>query len=98
MMTYSNYGMALPCYIVKKFSAMEYFDYVKKHIFTDLKMTRSTFQQPIPSELSSDMTEAYRYISGEYEQADFEFLPTPAGGMSSTAHVMVYFMLFYLIG
>src|SRR5690625_4284464 len=44
------------------------------------------------------MTEAYRYISGEYEQADFEFMPTPAGGMSSTAHDMAHFMIAYLNG
>lgn len=44
------------------------------------------------------MNKAYRYVSGTYQQTDFEFMPAPAGGMSSNARDMAYFMMNYLNG
>ncbi|MFW6035997.1 MAG: serine hydrolase domain-containing protein [Halothermotrichaceae bacterium] len=43
------------------------------------------------------MTQAYRYVEGEYKSGSFEFIPPyPAGSMSSTASDMANFMIAHL--
>jgi hypothetical protein len=59
-------------------------------------MKNSTFHQPLEEELLPNMARAYRLVDGEYLEGDFEFLPEPAGGMSSTASDMTRFMIAYL--
>ena len=44
------------------------------------------------------MAQGYRYVNGEYRKGDFEFVPEPAGSMSSTASDMARFMMAYLQG
>ena len=42
------------------------------------------------------MAKPYRYVDGEYKEASFEYMPAPAGGMSSSASEMAKFMIAYL--
>ncbi|MDT9724101.1 class A beta-lactamase-related serine hydrolase [Xylanibacillus composti] len=95
---YSNYGTALAGYIVEQVSGMPFADYVEQHIFAPLGMEYSTFRQPIPEDLAGHMAQAYRYVDGEYREGAFEFLPGPAGSMSSTAGDLARFMLAHLQG
>lgn len=98
VMAYSNYGSALAGYIVQRVSGMPFAEYVEQHIYHPLGMTSSTFRQPLPEEIATDMAKAYRFFDGEYLEGAFEFLPEPAGGMSSSGADMSAFMLSHLQG
>lgn len=96
VMAYSNYGSALAGYIVQRVSGMPFAEYVEQSIYQPLGMTSSTFRQPLPEELVPHMARAYRWIDGQYLEGAFEFLPEPAGGMSSSGADMSAFMLAHL--
>jgi Beta-lactamase class C and other penicillin binding proteins len=98
VIAYSNYGTALAGYIVEQVSGMAFADYVEEYLYSPLNMEHSTFRQPLPDHLAGDMTKGYRYVDGEYRQGDFEYMPEPAGSMSSTASDMAQFMLAFLQG
>ncbi len=98
VIAYSNYGTALTGYIVEQVSGMPYTDYVEENIFKPLKMNHSTFDQPLQKGHSINLAQAYRYIDGKFKEGKFEYVPAPAGGMSSTASDMATFMLAYLQG
>ncbi len=96
MLAYSNYGTALAGYIVEQISGLPYSTYVEDNIFSKLDMHHSTFEQPLPETLLKKSVIAYRFVEGDFLEADFEFLPEPAGAMSSSASDMANFMIAYL--
>lgn len=82
---YSNYGVGLASYIVQRVSGEPFARYVQDHIFAPLKMTHSSFDQPVQKPLANMVSEGYR---GDTEKPPmgFEiFSPVGAGGVSSTA-------------
>ena len=94
---YSNYGAALAGYIVARVSEMPFDEYVATNILKPLGMTHSTFQQPLPSELASDMSTGYLFNGVHNDARGFEFLPpVPAGALSATATDMATFMIAHL--
>ncbi|HEY1562631.1 MAG TPA: serine hydrolase domain-containing protein [Caulobacteraceae bacterium] len=89
---YSNYGASLAGYIVQRVSGEKFEDYVERHIFAPLGMSRSTFVQPLPGALSPDMSVGYK-MSGEPGDG-FEIISMPpAGSLSSTGDDMAKFMI-----
>ncbi len=98
VIAYSNYGATLAGYIVQRVSGEKFETYIAKHIFEPLKMTHSTFVQPLPARLVPLMATGYLNAS-EDETKSFEFVDTaPAGSSSSTGVEMAHFMLAYLNG
>ncbi|OEF97065.1 serine hydrolase domain-containing protein [Desulfuribacillus alkaliarsenatis] len=95
---YSNYGTALAGYIVELISGVPYAQYIEENIYRPLNMKNSTFRQPIPDELTENMSKPYRYLNGEFVEGKFEFMTEPSGSMSSSAVDMAKFMLAYLQG
>ena len=94
---YSNYATALSGYIVERVSEMPFEQYIATNILQPLQMQYSTFQQPLPAELSSQMSKGYNYLNGEYIEGSFEFVVgTPAGALSSTGLDMANFMIAHL--
>ena len=94
---YSNYGAALAGYIVERVSGMPFADYVETHIFKPLDMQHSSFRQPLPPKLMTDMSTGYFNSGGRNDARGFEFLPpAPAGALSATAPDMARFMLAHL--
>jgi CubicO group peptidase (beta-lactamase class C family) len=82
---YSNYGVGLASYIVQRVSGEPFEQYVQNHIFGPLKMTHSSFYQPIQKELAGFVSEGYRGDTTK-KAVGFEMLnPVGAGGLSSTA-------------
>lgn len=82
---YSNYGVGLASYIVQRVSGEPFERYVQEHIFAPLRMTHSSFYQPIQKELAPFVSEGYRGDSTK-PAVGFEMLnPVGAGGLSSTA-------------
>jgi CubicO group peptidase (beta-lactamase class C family) len=98
VIAYSNYGATLAGYIVQRISGEKFEDYIAHHIFAPLKMTHSTFVQPLPANLAPLMATGYLNAS-EGKTKPFEFVDTaPAGSSSSTGIDMAHFMLAYLNG
>lgn len=92
---YSNYATALAGYIVERVSGRSFDEYIVENIFKPLKMTRSTFSQPLSTELAGLMSNGYRV--GSDEPGPFEVInPYPAGSLSSTATDMAQFMMAHL--
>jgi len=95
---YSNYGSSLAGYIVERVSGIPFARYIEENIYEPLDMGSSSFRQPLPHQLSPNMTNAYRFIDGEFKKGKFEFMSEPAGSMSTTASDMGRFMLALLQG
>ena len=89
---YSNYGAALAGYIVQRVSGEPFERYVQEHIFAPLGMTRSTFDQPLPSQFKDLVSQGYRAAS--MPPQPYELVATvPAGSLAATAADMAHFML-----
>ena len=92
---YSNYATSLAGYIVQRVSREPFDQYVERHIFAPLGMSRSTMRQPLPAHLKPLMANGYR--SGQDEPIAFEFVaPAPAGSLSASGEDMARFMIAHL--
>ena len=91
---YSNYGASLAGYIVERISGLPFAETIEKTIFSPLGMSHSSFRQPLPADLTSDMSYGYNFFQDQYLKCGFEYVRDyPAGGMTSTAVDMAQFML-----
>ena len=82
---YSNYGVGLASYIVQRVSGEPFPQYVREHIFAPLKMTHSSFDQPLQKPLADSVSQGYRGDTTK-PPVGFEILsPVGAGGVSSSA-------------
>jgi CubicO group peptidase (beta-lactamase class C family) len=87
---YSNYGAGLASYVVERVSGVPFEQYVQEHVFTQLGMAHSTFQQPLPANFAGVPSQGYG--ADTRKPVGFEvFLPSGAGGASSTAADMARF-------
>jgi CubicO group peptidase (beta-lactamase class C family) len=98
VMAYSNYATALAGYIVQRISGMPFEQYIEMNIFSPAGMKNSSFYQPLPENFARGLVSAYRMVDGEFRKGEFEFMPAPAGGMSTTAEDMAFFLLRNLQG
>src|SRR5882724_6640322 len=57
--SYSNYGFTLAGYIVERVSGEKFERYIENHILKPLRMTNSTFDQPLPPQLAPQMSKGY---------------------------------------
>ena len=97
---YSNYGAALAGYIVERVSNEPYADYVERHIFAPLKMTSTTFREPLPPAFAARLVTGYKLDGGRLVAKGPEYMSAvmPAGSSSSTGPDMARFMLAILNG
>ncbi|WP_245756830.1 serine hydrolase domain-containing protein [Halogranum rubrum] len=96
---YSNYGAALAGHIVAEEYDTSFTGYANEHVLEPLEMQNSTFEQPVPPELSSRVATGYSYQDGAYQPQEFEYFGmAPEGSMSATATDMGHFMLAHLNG
>jgi CubicO group peptidase (beta-lactamase class C family) len=97
IVAYSNYGAALAGYIVQRVSGEPFEVYVARHILSPLQMTRATFVQPLPLDLSRSLSQGYDEASAA--PRPFELVELiPAGGLSTTADGIAHFMIADLNG
>src|SRR5437867_607621 len=93
--SYSNYGFSIAGYIVERVSGEKFERYIDNHILKPLRMTNSTFDQPLPTALTPQMSQGYR--NAAKKPRDFEFVQaSPAGALTTTAADMTRFMLAFL--
>jgi CubicO group peptidase (beta-lactamase class C family) len=98
VMAYSNYGPALAGYIIERVSGKGFETYMRDHVFNPLGMESSNFSQPLPESLNNRLVQAYRKAGEDFLPGRFEYMPAPAGGLSTTAADMARFMLAHLNG
>jgi len=79
--SYSNYGFTLAGYIVERVSGEKFERYIDNHILKPLRMTNSTFDQPLPPQIGLQMSKAYRNAS--QKPRDFEFVQAAPAGAGS---------------
>lgn len=95
IIAYSNHGTALAGCLVEEISGMPFADYIKRHIFAPLDMTRSTFVWP--PDLMADMAVGYRRQNGTLQPvAPYYRHFGPAGELKTTAADISHFMLAHL--
>jgi CubicO group peptidase (beta-lactamase class C family) len=95
IVAYSNYGAALAGYIVERVSRERFEDYVAHHILTPLGMRHATFVQPVPPNLTADLSKGY--IARSLAPSPFELVELrPAGGLSASGADMARFMMAHL--
>ena len=93
--SYSNYGFTLAGYIVERASGEKFERYIENHILKPLGMNHSTFDQPLPTQLASQMSKGY--LGASKKPRDFEWVQAaPAGALTTTAADMTRFMLAFL--
>src|SRR5712664_1972014 len=93
--SYSNYGFSVAGYIVERVSGEKFERYIDNHILKPLRMTNSTFDQPLPPQLAPQMSKGY--LTASKKPRDFEFVQAaPAGALTTTAVDMTRFMLAFL--
>ncbi|MQA12414.1 MAG: serine hydrolase [Pseudonocardiaceae bacterium] len=94
---YSNYGAALAGHIVSRVSGESYADYMRRHLFDPLGMTRSTAAQPVPDDLVHDIARSYDPETNPPEPIPFTFdtMP-PDGSIIATPADMARFMIAHL--
>jgi CubicO group peptidase (beta-lactamase class C family) len=97
IVAYSNHGTAIAAYIVEQVSGKSWDDYVEENILTPLRMSHTTFRQPVPQRLSANISKGYTYSCGEFQVKDFVYVPlAPVASASTTASDMANFMIAHL--
>ena len=95
---YSSPGMALAGYLVEQTSGVTFAEYIDENIFQPLGMSRSSFKQPPPSRLASDLAKGYTYKKGSYKlySTDYLSIIPPAGDFYTTASDIAHSMIAHL--
>ena len=99
MTSYSNFGAALTGFIIEEVTGIKYEDFIEENILKVLDMNRSSFDQPLPLNLTEDagVPTGFYYDDHRFYEGIFEYISIiPAGGMSTTADDMANFMLAHL--
>ena len=92
---YSNFAAAMAGYIVARVSGEPFDDYVEKHLLQPLQMRSSTFRQPLPESLKTNLSNGYQAAS--LPPKAFELVgPAPAGSLSAPGDEMTHFMIAHL--
>jgi CubicO group peptidase (beta-lactamase class C family) len=92
--SYSNYGYALAGYVVESVTGKPFADYERDEILTPLGMTRSSFVQPMPSELERDAAISYRCLTVSCVPITPDYRSAyPPGGLVTTASDMSRFLI-----
>ena len=93
-MSYSNYATGLAAYIVERVSGQDFNTYVEENILAPLEMENTTFRQPVPASLQSQLAKGYAFVNGTFKPHAFEYIQLyPAGSISSSVVDMAKFMI-----
>ncbi len=95
--SYSNHGTAIAAHIVEVVSGISFYDYVQQKIIGPLKMSSTSFEQPLPEGLKKYMSSGYRVENNILKKQGFEFVPLyPVGAASASAESITHLMLAFL--
>ncbi|XKK36922.1 beta-lactamase family protein [Nocardiopsis sp. ARC36] len=89
---YSNYGIALAGYVVEVVSGTPFPEYVDQNVLAPAGMESSTFEQPLPEDLASRLSEGYATDEDPPIERFETVSDSPAGALTSSATDMAAFM------
>ncbi|NJR22454.1 MAG: serine hydrolase [Richelia sp. CSU_2_1] len=94
---YSDVGMNLAGYLVEEISGIPFAEYIDKNILQPLNMRRSSFVQPLPPQLASNLAGGYKYQNGTYQRRPFAFSNTvPGNALMATGTDIAHFAIAHL--
>ncbi len=97
--SYNSSGTALAGYLIEEASGLPFAQYVAENILEPLGMDSTTFEQPLPDALATNLATGYTYTDDGYEAAPIYYAQEPPeGGLSATAADMAAFMSAHLQG
>src|SRR5207245_10400976 len=79
VVSYSNYGFTVVGYIVERLTGEKFERYIDSHILKPLRMTNSTFDQPLPVALTPQMLQGY--FAAAKQPRDVDFVQPAATGV-----------------
>jgi len=95
--SYSNHATAIAMLVVEQVSGVPWERYIEENILNPLGMAQTTFSQPVPAALASDLSRGYTWSDGRYTEQPFEYVPlAPVGAASASAEDMARFMAAHL--
>jgi len=95
--SYSSHTIALLGYLVQRISGEPFNDYIDRHIFQPLGMTRSSFRQPPPTQLQNDLATGYQARGNSFKPVSYLNLNIgPAAALSATVTDMARFAIAHL--
>lgn len=96
---YGDAGIAVAGYLVEAISGVPFIQYMDKNILQPLKMQHSSFLQPLPPQLRTDLAVGYDSRNGTYIRTPFTCgKSVPTIGLSTTGTDMAHFMIAHLQG
>lgn len=94
---YSNYGAALAAYVVQRLRKASFEQLAAARTFGPLGMTRSTFEEPLPPEMTPLL--ASNYTASSRQASPFRKAPlAPMGGLSASPGDMGRFLSMLMNG
>jgi len=90
---YSNYATALAGLIVSNVSGQKYDEYIQQNIFDVLGMESSSFDEPLPEELTANVVDTYKIKSADIVASPPNNVSNmaPAAGLVGTSADMIIF-------
>ena len=79
VMSYSSWGHALLGYALQEVTGLPYADAIADNLLLPLGMSGSTFAQPLPAHLASNLATGYGYAAGEYHPVPHDFVRLSPG-------------------
>lgn len=96
---YSNYGAALAGHLAAEAEGTTFESAVEQSIFEPLDMQRSTFAQPVPEPLQTELSAGYVPVGDGFRAGEFEYVGLPpTGSMAATATDVATFVRAHLQG
>jgi len=96
---YSNYGAALAAHLAAEAGDETFESLVEQSIFGPLDMQQSTFVQPVPEGLQTELSKGYVPVGDGFRVGEFEYVGLPpTGSMSATATDVAKFVRAHLQG
>ena len=99
--SYSNYDYGIVGLLIENASGETYADYLERHVFLPIGMTRSSAQIPVPAKLSGYLATGYDmdYIADRLIPQPLGYRKMPgAGSVTATAVDVAKFMIAHLNG
>jgi hypothetical protein len=99
LLTYGNFATNLSGVLIEDVSGLPFARYMDVNVLQPLGMHRTTFEQVLPPDWSSDLAVGYSCHNGAYEPQPYVYANlTPQGGMRSTGADLARFMIALLQG
>jgi len=96
LISYNDHGYTLVGLLIEDVTGQSFVDYMAAHVLGPLQMGSSSFAQPLPADLQTQVAVGYRYEE-QFEPYEFDYVNIgPAAGLHATASDMAHFVMAHL--